>query len=207
MGGCCVYAVCVGLCACMRVYTCTCLWMLWWFERDRPCRRHVLHFTSLSPLLLAPQWLPTPRFVAAARGGVRWPSYSLDSATMSVWPTRASLLEYEEALQHAAALEGVLQVCLVMRGPFLPLTVCRPWWPLESHVVKVIEVGMLCKRAVGIILPPSLPPSLRPSLPPSLPPLVPRPYLNPIAFPLFRHLVRRATLTRRGSALSQHWLP
>ena len=47
--------------------------------------------------------------MAAARGGIKWPEYALDSSGLSVWRDRAALLAYEQAIAHAAAVEDALQ--------------------------------------------------------------------------------------------------
>lgn len=59
-----------------------------------------------SPLLHS---INIDRFVAAEKGGVRWPKYALDSSGISVWLDRPALLAYEQALKHAASVDDALQ--------------------------------------------------------------------------------------------------
>ncbi|GBF88189.1 fanconi-associated nuclease [Raphidocelis subcapitata] len=66
-------------------------------------------FERLQRLYFLSEGQDISAFVAAARGGVRWPRYPLCSAALSVWPTRSALLAYEEALARGAALEDALQ--------------------------------------------------------------------------------------------------
>ncbi|KAI8462547.1 MAG: hypothetical protein J3K34DRAFT_462867 [Monoraphidium minutum] len=66
-------------------------------------------FVRLQRLYFVAEGRDMSSFLAAARGGVRWPAYRLSGADVSVWPSRGALLAYEDALGHAAALEDALQ--------------------------------------------------------------------------------------------------
>lgn len=88
---------------------------------------------------------PLCSFVAAARGGVRWPKYPLCCAALSAWPTRSALLDYEDALAHGAALEAALQVGPARCGTRLrrsaaslaSLAICDLQAPLRSSAASL----------------------------------------------------------------------
>ena len=85
------------------------------------------------------------RFLTVDLGISHYPPYDIQRS-MHAFPDRETLLAYEEALQHAAALDAALEVCAILCSPMNSDFWCGRKRQTQSYTGDSLNSSSLCRQ-------------------------------------------------------------